>query len=511
VKAATYCRVSTEEQVQNGTSLETQRERTRDYVDGQGWELVCEYVDAGISGIKGSRPQLDALMTACRQGRVEVVVVTKLDRFGRSNRHLANTLGELDELGVSFVSLAEQFDTSTPMGKGMLAISGVFAEIEHATIRDRMMAGKSAVKALGYWPGGCVPFGFRPVPDGAHKRLVVEKHDAETIRLSASLLVDNGCSTHEVAERLNGLGRKPARASRWNLMLVRHMLRRSSLVPDILTKERFLQVQAALEARGSGPQRERDHVYPLSLRLFGKCGAPYRGVYRKELATPRRYYTCKNKDWEQRATRCEDRSLHAEDIECVVWEQVCDVLSKPERLLSLAEEYLGLRGQQIEFERDSVADLDAQIAKQEKVLTENVVEAVKAGQSASVIQSVTAQLTSELDALRRHRKMLESWREDSARESQRMRYLWELAEGAHKRLPHMTPQEQKEMLDLLDVRVTVREHATKETPTRVRVEGVVGSVALTNAAREIDEVEPPRGSAPGQEAEAAPPATPVRR
>ena len=73
-----------------------------------------------------------------------------------------------------------------------------------------------------------------------------------------------------------------------------------------------------------------------------------------------------------------------------------------------------------------------------------------------------------------------------------LRHLWELAEGAHERLPSMTPQEQKEMLDLLDVRVTVVEHATKEAPARVRIEGVVGSVALTNAAREIDEVEPPR-------------------
>lgn len=172
---------------------------------------------------------------------------------------------------------------------------------------------------------------------------------------------------------------------------------------------------------------------------------------------------------------------------------MCDVLSKPERLLSLAEEYLGLRGQQVEFERDSVADLDAQIAQQEKALTHDVTEAVKAGLPASVIQSVTAQLTNELDALRRHRAMLDSWREESARESQRMRYLWELAEGAHKRLPHMTKEEQKEMLDLLDVRVTVLEHATKDAPARVRVEGVVGNAALTSAAREIDEVEPPRG------------------
>jgi hypothetical protein len=200
----------------------------------------------------------------------------------------------------------------------------------------------------------------------------------------------------------------------------------------------------------------------------------------------------------------EDRSLHADDIEYVVWEQVCDVLSPPERLLSLAEEYLGLKGQHVEFERDSVADLDAQIAKQEKALTQDVAEAVKAGLPASVIQSMTAQLSEELGALRRHRAMLDSWREESARESQRMRHLWELAEGAHERLPQMTPEEQKEMLNLLEIRVTVLEHATKNTPTRVRIEGVVGAVALTNAAREIDQAERPTGSAPARAVGAAP-------
>jgi DNA invertase Pin-like site-specific DNA recombinase len=506
VKAATYCRVSTEEQVQNGTSLETQRARTRGYVEEKGWAFVEEFTEEGVSGAKESRPELDRLLDACRAGEVEVVVVTKHDRFARSLLNALLLMRDLDEMGV-----VVEF-TDEPNETGLIRnLRFAIAEDERQRIVERTSAGKRAIKAQGYWIGGRVPFGFTPVSEGARKRLVVDEFEAESIRLAATLLVDQRCSTHEVAERLNGLGRVPRTAARWDHMLLRHMLRRRIVVPDILTEERFAEVQAVLEATGSGPQRERDHVYPLSLRLFGMCGAPYRGVYRKELATPRRYYTCKNKDWEQRATRCEDRALHAEDIEYVVWEQVCDVLSQPERLLSLAEEYLGLRGQQVEFERDSVADLDAQIAKQEKVLTENVVEAVKAGQSASVIQSVTAQLTNELDALRRHRKMLDSWREESARESQRMRHLWELAEGAHKRLPHMSPQEQKEMLDLLDVRVTVLEHGTKESPTRVRVEGVVGSVALTNAAREIDEVEPPRGSARGQEAEAAPPATPARR
>jgi DNA invertase Pin-like site-specific DNA recombinase len=484
MKAATYVRVSTEEQAENGTSLKTQRERTRAYVEEKGYTLVHEFVEQGVSGAKESRPQLDRLKRACDSGEVEVIVVTRHDRFARSLLNALLLMRDLDALGV-----VVEF-TDEPNETGLIRnLRFAIAEDERERIRERTRAGKRAVKAQGFWIGGRVPFGFMPVPEGAHKRLVVEENEAETIRLAATLLVDERCSTHEVAERLNGLGRLPRKAARWDHMLLRHMLRRRIVVPDILTEERFDQVQASLEATALTPKRERDHVYPLSLRLFGTCGAPYRGVYRADLATPRRYYTCKNKDWEQRATRCEDKSLHAEDIEYVVWEQVCEILSTPERLLSLAEEYLGLRGQQIEFERDWVADLDAQIAKQEKVLADNVTEAVKAGLPASVIQDVTAQLTSELDALRRHRGMLDSWREESARESQRMRRLWELADGAHKRLPLMRDEEQKEMLDLLDVRVTVLEHETKETPARVRIEGVVGTLALTSAAREIGAVE----------------------
>jgi len=153
VKAAIYCRVSTDEQAEHGTSLTTQEERCRAHVEAQSWTLVEVFVDAGESGAKGSRPALDRLMSGCRRGEIEVVVVTKLDRFGRSVRHLANALGDLEEMGVRFVPLDEPFDTSTPMGKGMLAMSGVFAEIEHATIRERMTTGGVQSSGMGTGAG----------------------------------------------------------------------------------------------------------------------------------------------------------------------------------------------------------------------------------------------------------------------------------------------------------------------------------------------------------------------
>jgi DNA invertase Pin-like site-specific DNA recombinase len=100
VKAATYCRVSTDEQAQHGTSLETQREKTRAYIEERNWRLVSEFMEEGVSGAKESRPQLDRLLDTCRRSEVEVVVVTKHDRLARSLLNALLLMRDLDEMGV---------------------------------------------------------------------------------------------------------------------------------------------------------------------------------------------------------------------------------------------------------------------------------------------------------------------------------------------------------------------------------------------------------------------------
>jgi hypothetical protein len=151
--------------------------------------------------------------------------------------------------------------------------------------------------------------------------------------------------------------------------------------------------------------------YPLSLRLYGRCGAPYHGVFRRELSN--RFYSCNNKKWESRATRCDDQAIRADDIEYVVWEQVCDLLAKPERLVALAEEYLGLRGKQIEVERDEVEATAAKVHELDRAIQNVLVNSAKAGLSASDIDAAVKQLTEEREALRRHVAMVEAWRSES--------------------------------------------------------------------------------------------------
>jgi DNA invertase Pin-like site-specific DNA recombinase len=114
IRAAYYGRVSTAEQVEHGTSLGTQRDRCLAAIEAKGWELAGEFVDEGVSGAKGNRPELDRLMAACHAGEVDAIVVTKMDRFGRSVRHLSRLIGELDELGVIFESLLVETHYPTP-------------------------------------------------------------------------------------------------------------------------------------------------------------------------------------------------------------------------------------------------------------------------------------------------------------------------------------------------------------------------------------------------------------
>ena len=130
-KVALYARVSTKN---NGQDPETQLIALREYCSARSLEIVCEYVDIGISGAKESRPQLEKLMTDGRRRCFDSVLVARFDRFARSVRHLVMALDEFNSLGIHFISLSEAIDTSTPMGKMVFTVIGAVAELERELI-----------------------------------------------------------------------------------------------------------------------------------------------------------------------------------------------------------------------------------------------------------------------------------------------------------------------------------------------------------------------------------------
>jgi len=145
MRAAIYARVSTN----NGQDPHMQIRELREYCKRRGWEIEGEYVDAGVSGAKEHRPQLDVLLAACRKRRLDAVVVYRYDRFARSLRQLVNALEEFRSLGIEFISLHEGVDTSTPNGRLIFGIFASIAEFERELIRDRVKSGIAAARSKG--------------------------------------------------------------------------------------------------------------------------------------------------------------------------------------------------------------------------------------------------------------------------------------------------------------------------------------------------------------------------
>jgi len=126
-----------------------QTRELEEYCQRRGWEIAGCYVDAGVSGAKDSRPELNRLISDAHRRQFDAVLVWKLDRFGRSLRHLVNALAEFESLGVAFVSLRDNLDLSTPSGRLMFQIIGGMAEFERSLIVERVKAGMRNARAKG--------------------------------------------------------------------------------------------------------------------------------------------------------------------------------------------------------------------------------------------------------------------------------------------------------------------------------------------------------------------------
>ena len=143
MKAAIYARISTLDQ-----EPENQLQELRRYVEIRGW-TAQEYTDHGVSGAKDRRPALDRLVTDAKRRRFDVLVCWRLDRLGRSLKHLITLLADLEALGVSFVSLAEGIDATTPAGKLQMHILAAISEFERSRTIERVQAGLQRAKRQG--------------------------------------------------------------------------------------------------------------------------------------------------------------------------------------------------------------------------------------------------------------------------------------------------------------------------------------------------------------------------
>lgn len=181
MQAALYVRVSTLEQVTDGYSIGVQKEKLSAYAAAQSYDITDIYSDEGFSGKDLHRPAIERLLVDVKNGKVNTVLIYKLDRLSRHVKDVLELVELFDKYSVSLYSLTEQLDVSSPFGRAALKMSATFSELERETIVERMQMGKDARARSGkYTCPGKSPFGYKL--DKEHDRMEIVPEEAEAVR-----------------------------------------------------------------------------------------------------------------------------------------------------------------------------------------------------------------------------------------------------------------------------------------------------------------------------------------
>lgn len=198
IRCAIYTRKSSDEGLdQEFNSLDAQYEACSAYIASQkheGWKRLADrFDDGGISGGTLERPALQRLMAEIDAGRIDMVVVYKIDRLTRALADFVRLVERLDAKGCSFVSVTQAFNTSTSMGRLTLNVLLSFAQFEREVTAERIRDKIAASKKKGLWMGGIAPLGYSPHPDPLRRELVIAESEAETVTRLFHLYATHGC------------------------------------------------------------------------------------------------------------------------------------------------------------------------------------------------------------------------------------------------------------------------------------------------------------------------------
>ncbi|XID91063.1 recombinase family protein [Paenibacillaceae bacterium WGS1546] len=198
MRVATYSRVSTDEQVKEGYSLDAQLEKLSNYCKSQDWTIEETYVEEGKSAKDVNRPELQRMLADARSGKFEVILVYRLDRLTRSVMDLYELLNIFEESGVKFKSATEVYDTTTAMGKLFITIVAALAQWERENLSERVRFGMEELVREGRWHGGPVPYGYSW--DG--QRMTIIESEAKILRELRKIYM-SGEGLGSTAKKLN--------------------------------------------------------------------------------------------------------------------------------------------------------------------------------------------------------------------------------------------------------------------------------------------------------------------
>lgn len=361
--AAIYCRVSTDNQEQEGTSLQTQLEACLEYCQGKGYEVVYRFSEA-YSGLSLERPNLDELRELVRNEKIDVVVVYCLDRLSRDPTHGVILTQELEKHDVTLEAVTEDVD-NTELGKLISYIRGFASKLEAEKIRERTARGKKARAKQGRMSGAFhTTYGYDYVPVSQENggRRVINEAEAEWVKQIYQWLVYDGMTLGAIRNRLMALGIPTKKGTFWTKVALHSVVTNPAyagktyaftssfkrkprrkpkeewieipdVTPAIISQELFDAAQKQLQVNRSRAIRNTKRQYLLRGHVkCRQCGHAYvGGVTRNRSGSYRRLYRCLGK-WKDRVSTelCGNKSWGADKLETLVWGELERYISHPD-------------------------------------------------------------------------------------------------------------------------------------------------------------------------------------
>lgn len=335
-KVAIYVRVSTSYQAEEGYSIDEQKDKLKAYCKIKDWKIYDVYVDGGFSGANTQRPELERLISDVKRKKVDIVLVYKLDRLSRSQK---DTLFLIEDVftknDVSFISLQENFDTSTPFGKASIGMLSVFAQLEREQIKERMMLGKEGRAKNGKsmsWT--TIPFGY----DYSKETGILSVNPTQALivnRIFTEYL--NGKPVAKIIRDLNAEGHV-GRKRPWGETITKYLLKNETYLGKskykgkvyegqheaIISQELFDLVQLEVERRQISAYEKYNNPRPFRAKYMlsglmkcGYCGASLglRCTRKDKNGISHHKYQCRNRHSKYLEKRCESGWYSKEELE----------------------------------------------------------------------------------------------------------------------------------------------------------------------------------------------------
>lgn len=340
MRAGIYIRVSTQEQAEEGYSVGAQTDRLRAYCKAKGWNVQQIYTDPGFSGSNTDRPALNQMISDVQGDKLDIILVYKLDRLSRSQK---DTLFLIEDVflknNVEFVSMNENFDTSTAFGRAMIGILSVFAQLEREQIKERTSMGKAERAKEGLFHGG----GFAPIGyDYSNGELIINEYEAMQIREIYSLFLE-GNSINGIRNIM--LGKYTNKHGSWHSVssvrvvltapLYTGMIRHKGNTyqgkhEPIIDKETWDRAQKLYQDQRTGHKKMAFKASYLLTGLLkcGNCGARYfaKGAYIGREKEYRAYYSCYSRAKVHRNMikdpACKNKNYHTAVLDKIVSDEI---------------------------------------------------------------------------------------------------------------------------------------------------------------------------------------------